>query len=193
MKPVFRVKRWTAILLAAAMLASAAPFAAAQEESALLTALPGISAAATFTQDLLDPYEAIDGDASTRWSSYGGGQSLPQALQIDLGSEYAVDRVESDWYKDDRTYTYDLILSKEPAVVDGAFALPTGAYRQAGLTGTGSGEITGSGRGTVVRAGSLASTVTLPRPVNARYVTVLCTAASAGTSAAIWEVRAYGG
>lgn len=151
-------------------------------------------ATATFEQD--DTYykgpasQAVDGDLSTRWSSYGA--KLPQAIQVDLGESRTIDSVVSYWYGDGRTYTYDLYLTNTPTIVNHAFTAPTDAVAvRQNLVATGSGD----DKGVVA---SVSTTVDLGTAVRGRYITINCTkamktATEATNAAAIWEIQVHGG
>lgn len=185
-------RRGLAILLAGAMLLSstllAVPAAAAETEGNLAL---NKTATATFEQDDNNykgsASNAVDGNLSTRWSSYGSGQTLPQAIQIDLGEKQELGSVVSYWYKDGRTYTYNLYLTNEPTFTDDGFTVPTGTvYTKTDLTAVGSGDADKNSP-----TGTTTATTVDFAPVTAQYITLYCTKASSGSAAGICEIEAY--
>lgn len=170
------------------------PCVAVAEEMKDERVVTPVTAVATYEQN--DNYyqglatNAIDGDLTSRWSSYG--VNLPQAIQVDLGESTPLSSVVSYWYGDGRTYTYDLYITNTPTIVDSTFTTPADAVAmQQGLVATGSGDDKG------VDA-TISTTAILDKVVSGRYVTIRCTKAgkadgSAVNAAAIWEIELIGG
>lgn len=148
-------------------------------------------AVATFEQigtgdDSYNAYasNAVDGDLSSRWSSYGG-PGLPQAIQIDLGAKCTLSRLVIYWFGNGRSFTFDAYLTDKPVVVSQSIesGFTPVLEKQTG---------TGSGDGSAGQSGSKASEYQLPDGSEGRYLTIKVTGVSSGTAAVIWEIEAYG-
>ena len=126
-------------------------------------AVPLVDATATAVPAGEDPAAAVDGDASTRWSS-GQAQEPGQYLQVDLGRQVAFRRVQIDSGGNLGDYARGWQLSVSD---DGI------RWRQL-AAGTGTGQLT---------------TVDVPR-THARYLRITSTA-SAGNWWSIADVRLY--
>ena len=186
-------KRTMAWLLAAVLLFSVfgVPAAWATDGATETNVALNKNAIATFEQintgsDAYNAYatNAVDGDLSSRWSSYGG-PSLPQALQIDLGTTYQISRLVIYWFGNGRTFTFDGYLTDEPVVVSQTI--------QSGFTPVLAGKTgKGSGDGSVGSSGSQATEYILDAPAAGRYLTIVTTSVTSGGISAIWELEAYG-
>ena len=188
MKRTKRLLSWLcALAVACSCLGVPAVFAADELENLALNK----PAVATFEQigsgdDNYSAYadKAVDGDLSSRWSTYGG-PGMPHALQIDLGAKCELSRLVIYWFGDNRIYTFDVYLTDKPVVVSQSI--------QSGFTPVLSNQSgTGTGSGSVGSSGTKATEYQLPAGAEGRYLTIKVNSVSFGGAAVIWELEAYG-
>lgn len=125
---------------------------------------------------------AVDGDVSTRWSAAEDAE-FPQAVQVDLGAIYQVNKTKTYWATDDKEYTYNIYVTDTPAIVDGKI--------QSGLTPVAKG-LKGKGTGAADESGTLATENVFEKAAKGRYVMVEVTGAGDDADAALWELQVYG-
>ena len=175
---VFCAAAW---LLSPLGLFSAAELKEGQENLAL-----GKTAVATYEQNTggYNGYagNAVDGDTrDSRWSTYGfqAQENFAGALQVDLGARCELDRIVTYWFHGSRTYTYSVYVTDQPMIAGGA--LQEGFSPAAeGLVGQG------------YNPGQGSTEYRFPEKVTGRYLTLVVTGITGGTSAALYELEVYG-
>ena len=176
-------------ILSLALFLTSVPYVGASSIYAGLTEISlSAVAEATYEQTVGGSCPAsyvLDDDLSTRWSSYGAAQRMPQAIQLDLGQTSDIEVIDLWWFGGTRTYTYDIFVTDTPTIVAGVFACDDEAALSS-LTSTGAGD------GATAPLYRDMETVALPQAVSGRYVTVRITEVTENGPAAIWEMRVWG-
>ncbi|WP_432991431.1 discoidin domain-containing protein [Dactylosporangium sp. CA-233914] len=161
--PSRRTMRYGIIVLAvAAMLCAYIVVVVTRADAAETLLSQGKPTTASSTESAATPAEsATDGDAGTRWSS---AFSVPQWLQVDLGSQQSITRVALNWEAAYAT-AFTIQTSNDTTNWTNIYSTTSGAGGNVSLTVSGSG----------------------------RYVRLNATAKSTQYGVSLWEFQVFGG
>ena len=135
---------------------------------------------ASYTQSGYPETNAVDGNYNTRWSGFSSNYVWNDWIEVDLGEDYHITRVDVSYYKgDERTYSYEVRVA--PSTSD--YWSDTNKDRDFDLQGY-----------SVVALGDTDYTTLHTDNVNAygRYVNLKTTGSVGAFGPTLWELEVYG-
>ena len=152
------------------------------EAQGLVNLAQGAVASATYyqtTPEVCGPANAIDGDTTTRWSTFNAAQAFPQAITVDLGAVCSISQLGLIWMGAGRVYTFDVYVTEDPMIVDGKLASAAATLKAQKGNGRDSGY-------------SEYEVVAFDEAVSGRYVTLCITGAAGSPCAVLYELAIMG-